>query len=77
MFAGKALRFTLTGVCAGTAAALGLSRFLQSLLYETSARDPIAFAGSAFILIVVALLAACVPSIRAARMNPTEALRMD
>jgi predicted permease len=77
MFAAKALRFTLVGACAGTAAALTLSRFLQSLLYETSARDPIAFAGSALILIAVALLAACVPSMRAALMNPTEALRMD
>ena len=44
MFAGKALRFTFAGAVAGLAGAFALSRFLETMLYETSPRDPLSFA---------------------------------
>ena len=77
MFAGKALRFTLAGALAGLAGAFALSRFLETLLYETSPRDPFTFAAAPALLIVVALLASWIPATRAAQLNPVEALRAD
>jgi putative ABC transport system permease protein len=77
MFAGKALRFTLAGATAGVAAALAFSRFLETLLFETSPRDPLSFAIAPSLLIGVALLASWIPALRAARLNPVEALRTD
>jgi ABC-type antimicrobial peptide transport system permease subunit len=77
MFAGKALRFTLAGATAGVAAAFALSRFLETLLFETSPRDPLSFAVAPSLLIGVALFASWIPALRAARLNPVEALRTD
>ncbi len=77
MFAGKALRFTLAGALAGLAGALALSRFLETLLYETSPRDPFTFAVAPALLIGVALIASWIPAKRAARLNPVDALRAD
>jgi ABC-type antimicrobial peptide transport system permease subunit len=77
MFAGKALRYTLAGAVVGIAAALTLSRFLETLLFETSPRDPISFAVAPALLIGVALIASWIPAIRAARLSPVEALRTD
>jgi putative ABC transport system permease protein len=77
MFAGKALRFTLAGALAGIAAAVVLSRFLETLLFETSPRDPLSFAIAPSLLIGVSLIASWIPALRAARLNPVEALRMD
>src|SRR4029077_16366671 len=49
---------TATGVLLGAVAALGLTRLLGNLLYKVSPRDPLAF-GSAFVVMIVASLAAC------------------
>src|SRR5207249_841589 len=69
--------FTLTagGLLLGTVAALGLTRLLGDLLYETSPFDPAAF-GLAFALIVIASLIACVlPARRISRTDPARVLR--
>jgi putative ABC transport system permease protein len=71
----------LTVVCAGVAAGLGLafavSRLLESALYNVSATDPATFASVAAVLLLVALVAQCVPIVRAMRVDPTVALRQD
>ena len=77
MFAGKALRFTLAGAVVGIAAALALSRFLETLLFETSPRDLLSFVAAPSVLIGVALIASWIPAVRAGRLNPVEALRAD
>jgi putative ABC transport system permease protein len=77
MFAGKALRFTLAGALVGIGAALALSRFLETLLFEISSRDPLSFVIGPSVLVGVALIASWVPALRAARLNPVEALRTD
>ena len=69
--------FTLTGggIVLGAATALGLTRLLGYLLYEVSPRDPLAF-GSAFLVMAIAALAAClVPAWRATRTDPVRALK--
>lgn len=68
---------SITGVIAGLAGALALGRMVGSLLYGLKAWDPMTLAGSAFLLLAVTLAAAWIPALRAARVNPVDALRHD
>lgn len=63
------------GVAAGALVAAAGSRVLSGVLYGISAVDPIAFAGAALVLALVALAANYVPAARAARLDPLAALR--
>jgi len=68
---------SLAGVGVGLAAAFAGSRVIESLLYGISPRDPGVFAGTAVILLGVALFACWLPARRAARLSPLEALRTE
>jgi putative ABC transport system permease protein len=72
---GHGLGLTLTGIVIGLAGAFALTRLMSSLLYQTSATDPIAFGASALLFTAVALLASYLPARRATRIDPTDALR--
>ncbi|HTW46402.1 MAG TPA: FtsX-like permease family protein, partial [Acidobacteriaceae bacterium] len=63
------------GIVAGLALAFAASRWVHSLLYETSAADPAAIAGSIALLLVAALCAALLPARRAAQTDPMAVLR--
>jgi ABC-type antimicrobial peptide transport system permease subunit len=65
------------GCGAGLVAAVMLSKVLASLLYETSPRDPLVFAGSIIALTVVACGASFLPALRAARIEPITAIRYE
>ncbi len=73
----NALGLTLIGLLIGSAAALALTRFLASLLYETSPTDPVTFLSVLLILAVVALLGSYIPARRATRIDPVTALRYE
>jgi putative ABC transport system permease protein len=66
-----------SGVIIGLIAALGLTRFVRSMLYEIQPNDPATFAAVAITLAVVALVAALVPARRASRVDPVIAIRND
>jgi len=67
----------ILGVAMGVVGALGLTRLAEKMLYGVAPTDPVTFAGASVILILLALLAAYLPSRRAARLNPVETLRCD
>jgi ABC-type antimicrobial peptide transport system permease subunit len=67
----------LAGLAAGALSALAIGRYLESLLWEVSPRDPVAFAVSGAVLLVVSVAACLVPARRATRVSPIEALRFE
>jgi putative ABC transport system permease protein len=67
----------LVGIALGVPAALGLSRFLDSLVFGISTMDPVTFAAVPLLLLAVASLAAYVPARRATRVDPLQALRIE
>ncbi len=71
------LTLTATGLTAGIAAALLLTRLLKTQLYHVSPLDPATYAFTACVLLVVALAAALIPSVRATRIDPVIALRQE
>jgi putative ABC transport system permease protein len=77
LMVGGGLSLVLIGVGVGLAAALGLSRLIEGLLFGVSPADPLTFAAVCVVLVGVAFLAAYVPARRAARVEPTEALRYE
>jgi len=73
----QALLLTLVGVLLGAAGSLALSRGLQAILVGSRAGDPVILALVACLLGAVAAAASTVPALRAARVDPMEALRSE
>jgi predicted permease len=71
----QALRMTLAGVGAGIGASFGVTRLLSTQLFGVRSSDPLTFAVAPLILLAAALVAACVPALRASRIDPLTALR--
>jgi predicted permease len=65
------------GSALGLGIALAASRVLASFLYNTSVRDPLVLIGSVAALAMIACAASLIPAIRAARIEPIQALRTE
>jgi predicted permease len=74
---GQGIALAAVGIAIGVGIALGVTRFLGSLLYNVKAGDPLTFAGVALLLVAVAALACYIPALRAARVDPMVALRYE
>ena len=72
---GASLRMILPGLAAGLLGAFALGRLIASQLYGVGATDPLVLGGVAALLALVALAACAIPTLRAARIAPMEALR--
>ena len=72
----QGMRLALLGILLGIPAALGLARIAVSMIFGIRTWDPVVLAAVAALLTGVALLAAYVPSLRATRVNPADALRI-
>jgi putative ABC transport system permease protein len=71
----QGMRLALLGILLGIPAALGLARIAVGMIFGIRTEDPVVLAAVAALLSGVALLAAYVPSLRATRVNPADALR--
>ncbi|PYU74966.1 MAG: hypothetical protein DMG49_03885 [Acidobacteria bacterium] len=77
MVVGQGMRVALIGVFLGVAAALALTRLMDSLLYGVRTWDPVALISVIVLIGGVALLAAYVPARRASRVDPMILLRYE
>jgi len=68
---------TVIGGTIGLAAAIGLGKLAESLLYQLKGWDPIMLAVSAVALTLVALGAGFIPALRASQVEPMIALRYE
>jgi ABC-type antimicrobial peptide transport system permease subunit len=74
---GQGMAFAFAGVVLGGMIALGASRWMQPLLFRQSATDPGVYAVVGAMMLVVALAASALPAARAAKADPSAALRAE
>jgi len=74
---GQGARLTAIGLVSGLLAAAAVARLMQTLLFRTTAYDPMVFGGVIFVLALIALLAALTPALRATKADPVAALRAE
>jgi ABC-type antimicrobial peptide transport system permease subunit len=75
MVLGQGARITVVGLAAGTAAALLLTRLLQTQLFNVRATDPATMIAVALFITAIAAMACYLPANRASRVDPMVVLR--
>jgi ABC-type antimicrobial peptide transport system permease subunit len=73
----RASTHVTVGTLIGVIASLSLADAVRTFLFGVEPRDPAVYVGAVAILMSVALVAACVPARRAARVDPLVALRYE
>jgi putative ABC transport system permease protein len=76
-FLSQGVRWAAIGGGVGLITAVALVRFMRSMLFEVSTYDPSIFVTVVLGLLVVVLLACCIPALRAANVDPLIALRSE
>lgn len=71
----EASAIAILGAVIGGAAAVAAGRWLESLLYGTTASDPLVLGAAALVMLLVALLATLRPARQAAKSDPSVLLR--
>jgi len=77
MILAQGLRTAVIGIVIGLAAALGLTRAVESMLFGIKVTDPLTFSAVILLVVTAALLACYVPARRAAKVDPIVALRYE
>ncbi|MGH9940170.1 MAG: FtsX-like permease family protein, partial [Blastocatellia bacterium] len=77
LFLRRGISLACAGGIVGVAAAIGLSRWVSSLLFGVTALDPATYVASVLVVSAAALIASYIPARQALSVNPMEALRAD
>jgi putative ABC transport system permease protein len=73
----QGMTLALIGVAIGGGGAFWLTRFLNSFLFGVKALDPVSFLATPLLLSLVALISVWIPAVRATRVDPMVALRIE
>jgi predicted permease len=73
----QGMALAIVGAVVGVGVALGVTRYLASMLYGVHANDPATIAGVAVLLMLVGLAACYIPARRAVRVDPMVSLRYE
>jgi predicted permease len=73
----QGMTLVAAGLAIGLPIAFATTRMLTSLLFETTPHDLVAFTGATSVLCLVACAACAAPAVRASRVDPMRALRID
>ena len=77
LFLTRGLWLAVAGVSVGIAGAMIAARWIESVMFGVSARDPWIVTAAAALAIAIALLASYIPAQRATRVDPLGALRAE
>ncbi|MEO7082809.1 MAG: ABC transporter permease [Gemmatimonadaceae bacterium] len=77
LIVGQGMMLGGIGIAIGLVGALGVTRFLRTMLFGISPFDSASFVAVSTLLAGIAIVASYVPARRAARIDPVEALRYD
>jgi ABC-type antimicrobial peptide transport system permease subunit len=77
LIARQGLALAIAGIAIGAALALLLGRFIEPLLFDTSARDLPTLLAVSIVLLLAAGVACVIPALRASRIPPVEVLRTE
>ncbi len=72
---GQGLALSAVGIAIGIVAALGLTRAMSTMLVGVKPTDPLTFVAMAGLFLMVSAIASGIPAMRAAGLDPTNALR--
>jgi ABC-type antimicrobial peptide transport system permease subunit len=67
----------ICGITAGGIASFWLVRLMRGYMYKMSVYDPAVWAGAAALLLIVGTAGALIPALRASRVDPVQALRVE
>jgi putative ABC transport system permease protein len=74
---GRGLVLAGIGIGLGLIVAIAARRWVEPLLFDTSATDPMVFIGVVLVIQMIAVLASWIPARRVVAVSPTEALRAE